>query len=78
MPPKYVHSRKIYRITIRDQIPELFDNGYMEKGDKFFGKIGGVEARVEFSEKESCSLSAKTEEDLEIVYRKTLEILIRR
>jgi len=57
----------------------LFDNPkkIREKAKRYFGKIGCIDVRIDFSMTSSCSLNAKTQEDLNITYRKILNSLIK-
>ena len=71
----YKYSKKVYRLSYEKEIPSLFDNGYTQNCSKYFGKISGIPVRINFSLTSSCTLNAKTEEDLETVYKEVIKVL---
>ena len=75
---KYQHSRNLYRLQYERQIKPLFDKFSKQEGTHYYGKISGVEARIDFNTNSSCTLMTKTELDLEIAYKKVLKELIGR
>lgn len=75
---RYPFSKKIYRLQYADQIGLLFDEVPNENSNKYYGKISGIEAGIDFSSTSSCKINAKTEEDLDKVYKEVIKSLIRR
>jgi len=74
----YKFSKKIYRIHYKDQIMPLFDNGVAEKSDRYYGRILSIPIRIDFSLTRPCTLNAKTQEDLNMVYNEVIKALIGR
>ena len=72
---KYKYGRKIHRIRSISDIEYLLNNEYKKKGSSYFGKITGIQVKINFSIISSCSLNTTTEEELEKVYREVLRIL---
>lgn len=77
---KYKFSKPIYRITYENQIRPLFDNSnkVIEKGKSYYGKIEGIEARIDFSLNHPCLLNTETEEELTSTHKKILDRLLGR
>jgi len=71
----YNYSRKIHRIRSLEDIKLLLNREYKPRGNSYFGEITGIQVKIDFSTTSSCSLSAETEAELEIVYKEALRIL---
>ena len=74
---KYQYTRKIHRIRSITQIKILLnkDEDYEQGTNSYFGKIAGIEVKIDFSATSSCSLSTKTEGELARVYKEALRSL---
>ena len=78
---QYKFSRSVNRIYFLKQIKPLFDNPREVKEEtrgsnqRHYGTISGIEVRIDFNPTSSCSLHAKTEEDLGRVYREVIRAL---
>lgn len=68
----YPFSKNINRLSYYDQIPGLFDAMPKKHAGGYYGKISGIEARIDFSLRSPCRISAKTEEDLLEAYKQVL------
>lgn len=75
---EYQHNKNLHRLQYERQIIPLFDEFSKQEGARYYGKIAGVDARIDFSMISSCTLRAKTEGNLEIAYRKVIKELIGR
>ncbi len=86
----YKFRKSLNRIVIRSQIKPLFDkesrcrNSKMKSlleryhTDTYAGKIGGIDARIEFQNDAPCYIYAKTLEDFYKVYHIAVDRTIER
>lgn len=68
----YSFSRNVNRLQYLNQINYLFDKMPVKRAGGYYGRISGIEARIDFSLKSPCRISAKTEEDLLEAYKEVL------
>ena len=71
----YPFSRKVNRLQYSNQIDDLFDEKPVKNSRGYYGRISGIEVRINFSPTSPCRINAKTEEDLIKAYTKVLDSL---